>query len=829
MSSQAKVQPVRFSLSADSGIFQSWSLGRLSSTELGSRALFFGILLIVVMISVSSFMNAVRFLNRPFPGFLVTPRLVIANVGQPTWTGLQAGLKYPDKVIRVNGKRVTSIADFTKAVKDQKPGTLMLYVIERQGTFFTAAVSMMWFSWLDLSTTFGLEFLSGLAYVVIGIVVFILKPDTVVSWSFFLLCSFLALYNITDFDKGSTGFAIIYMFAMTFIPAAGLHLSFLFPERNKIIDKFFLLHYVPYLVSAALFIPLASLYPQPAFRLLYQLSLFYLLLAAGGLLVSTIRSYVKGSSVLARQRAKVIFSGAAVAFPVPAFIHYVSFFGESGANLAVLSSFLPVPIIAFPLSIAYAIARHNLFDVDVYIKRAVGYAIMTAVVGFGYFSIQTIITKFIFEPLFGDYADEAFPIAFALLVVFLFDPINRKIQGTVDRLFFRAKLDYKETVQSLSNALTSLLNLDQILETVVQTLRREMFIDAVGLFVLQPQSVFCRNYYDYDTPIGSEGSPRDPNLRSDDSLIDLLSQEKKLITKYDIAEDPRYAVIRELCAENFARVDASLAVPLIYQDELKGVLALGHKKSGHFFTREDIDLLHTLSDETAIAIENARRAEQMKKEETVRTNLARYLSPQIVDRIVKNDVQVNLGGDKKVVTVLFSDIRNFTTITESRKPDELVHQLNEYFTEMAAIIFEHGGSLDKYIGDAIVAVFGSLIDLDNSALSAAQAARKMMQRLPALNEHWLQKYGLKMEFGIGLSTGEVFLGNIGSPERMEFTVIGDTVNVASRFSGLAKPGQILLTQEVRSRLPSNMKVNELPRTTVKGKTGMLDVFELVLD
>ena len=186
-----------------------------------------------------------------------------------------------------------------------------------------------------------------------------------------------------------------------------------------------------------------------------------------------------------------------------------------------------------------------------------------------------------------------------------------------------------------------------------------------------------------------------------------------------------------------------------------------------------------------------------------------------------------MGGDKKVVTVLFSDIRNFTTITESRKPDELVHQLNEYFTEMAGIIFEHGGSLDKYIGDAIVAVFGSLIDLDNSARNAAQAALKMMQRLPELNERWLQKYGLKMEFGIGLSTGEVFLGNIGSPERMEFTVIGDTVNVASRFSGLAKPGQILMTRETLNCLEGSLEWRELPPTEVKGKTGKLEVFELL--
>jgi len=234
-----------------------------------------------------------------------------------------------------------------------------------------------------------------------------------------------------------------------------------------------------------------------------------------------------------------------------------------------------------------------------------------------------------------------------------------------------------------------------------------------------------------------------------------------------------------------------------------------------------------MADQAAVAVENAKLAEQMKKEEGVRTNLSRYLSPQIVDQIVKNDVQVNLGGEKKVVTVLFSDIRNFTTITESRKPDELVHQLNEYFTEMAGIIFEHSGSLDKYIGDAIVAVFGSLIELDNSARHAAQAALKMMQRLPELNERWLEKYGLKMEFGIGLSTGEVFLGNIGSPERMEFTVIGDTVNVASRFSGLAKPGQILMTRETLNCLDRSLEWRELPPTEVKGKTGKLEVFELL--
>jgi adenylate cyclase len=146
---------------------------------------------------------------------------------------------------------------------------------------------------------------------------------------------------------------------------------------------------------------------------------------------------------------------------------------------------------------------------------------------------------------------------------------------------------------------------------------------------------------------------------------------------------------------------------------------------------------------------------------------------------------------------------------------------------MAKVIFEHQGSLDKYIGDAIVAVFGSLIPLDNSVKAAVAAATQMMRRLVDLNQGWSRRYGFTINIGIGISTGEVFLGNIGSPERMEFTVIGDTVNVASRFSALANPGQILITREARQRLGDAARCLQLPSTKVKGKTLPMDVFEVV--
>jgi class 3 adenylate cyclase len=812
------------------GLFQAWNLAYLSREKIASRVIFVGLILGVIAISTICFVIAVGWLDKPFAGFLVNERMVLGNMGQYHWTGTQAGLKFPDKIIAADGHPISNMKDLGEAIGGRAIGETVRYAVQRGNDIIEVAIATMQFSWSDLLLTFGMPFLSGIIYFLIGVVVFFLKPDTRVSWAFLMACFFISLFAITSFDIQSThwGFIRIYLLVNTFFPAAFIHLSLIFPDKWKFIERYPYLEVLPYIASAILIISIFSLYPSPPFMVAYQWVRLYTIACAVVLLVSFLRAYFLSASVLARQRAKVMLFGAALAFPIPALAHYVSLFGGTSLKLAIQNNFLAIPIIVFPGSIAYAIAKHNLFDVDVYVKRAVGYGIMTTLVGMTYFAAQMLADTVIFSPLFGQYADKIYPVVFALLVVFLFNPVNRKVQESVDKIFFRKRFDYKETIRSVSNALTSLLNLDQILERVVQTLRNEMYIDTVGVVVLERQKKSHRTYFVEEEAIENITSgEKTLSIAFDDPLLALLARDKKLITKYDIRENPRYSDLKESYGKSFAEMNASLALPMIYQGEVTGVLILGNKKSGHFYTREDIDLLDTMADEAAVAIENAKLAEQMKKEEGVRTNLARYLSPQIVDQIIKNDVQVNLGGDKKIVTVLFSDIRNFTGITEARPPDELVRHLNEYFTEMANIIFENQGSLEKYIGDAIVAVFGSLIDLENSAHYAVQAAIQMMKRLPQLNERWLKEYGFEMQIGIGISTGEVFLGNIGSPERMEFTVIGDTVNVASRFSGLAKPGQILITREAYDRLGSEVVCRTLPSTEVKGKSGKLEVFELL--
>jgi class 3 adenylate cyclase len=739
----------------------------------------------------------------------------------------KAGLHVRDQIIRLNNAKINTLSEIRQNLNRKIPGE-NIYEVLRDGQVHTIIVQNRALGFSNAFLKYGFTWLLGIVFYLIGAIVFFMKPGTNASWAFLITLFNAGLYITFSFTSklSPLWLGTVLIYSASFLSASIIHIAQVFPVERFWVQKNKLFLWLPYLFSLILFIIMrasASLFTDvpyfwKMFTDLYRACSIILFL------VSTLIAYIKPSTIIDRIRSKVILIGTAIAVGIP--------ISDLITNYIFNKTLLPNPVfflpfyVFLPLSIGYAIVKHNLFDVDVYIKRAVGYGIMTALVGATYFSLQLGIRTFILHPLFGDYAEKIYPILFAILIVFLFNPINRRIQKAVDKLFYRKKFDYKETVISVSNALTSVLNLTEVIKKIIHTVRKEMYIDNAGVILLEPQKKECQTVF-IDEESDTRDYIKDACIPYDDPLLSLLSKEKKLITAYDIAEDPHYRAIKEPCSQRFSEMGASMVIPFIYQGEVTGALALGYKKSGHFYTREDIDLLNTLANHGAVAIENAKLAEQMKKEEMVRTNLARYLSPQIVEQIITKDVQLNLGGDRKVVTVLFSDIRNFTTITETRPPDQLVLILNEYFTEMASIIFENQGSLDKYIGDAIVAVFGSLIALENSARNAVRTAIQMMKQLPILNEKWMKRYGFSMDIGIGINTGEVFLGNIGSPERMEFTVIGDTVNVASRFSGLARPGQILITKETMAYVSPDFQYRELQPTRVKGKTDKLEVFEIV--
>jgi adenylate cyclase len=783
----------------------------------------------VLILSTICLVDATKWLGKPFAGFFMNRRHAVSSSGMSQWTGFRAGLRPADKIVEIDGIPVKSVRDLKDAVTSKLAGESIQYSVKRGEQVFVTTAPTEQFSLFDLLMTFGTTFLQGIIYLAIGAIVFALKPDTAISWLFFGASALQGITCIIDFSvvSSETPLSYLLIFSDSLIPALLMNFSFLFPLQLEFVSRRPWILRIPYAFSFLIFLPLAMIYPSSLFYKCYFPLIYpYLYGAIFCFMAALLYSYFKNLSTLARQRARLIFWGALIAFPLPLLAALMLNTGHTG-GVKTFTNFTAIPIIIFPIAIAYSITKHNLFDVDVYIRRAVGYGLMTAIVGTTYFALQITVKSVIFAPILGSSAEYVYPVIFALFVVFLFNPLNRMVQDVVDKVFFRRKFDYKEAVLTISNALSSVLNLEEVVHQINHAVRSEMFIDASGVIIMDSAHKGYRGYFESEDDSSGANRVTVATVPESDPLLELVCREKKLITKYDIAEDPRYSAERQSCGSRFDELDASLAIPLIYQDKVNAVITVGHKKSGHYFTKEDIELLSTLAGHGAVSIENARMAEQMQKEEIVRTNLSRYLSPQIVEGIVKSDVQVNLGGDRKVVTVLFSDIRDFTSITESRPPDQLVRLLNEYFTGMAEVIFANQGSLDKYIGDAIVAVFGSLIPLENPEMNAVKASIEMMQKLEELNRIWTERGDFPMYMGIGVNTGEVFLGNIGSQERMEFTVIGDTVNVASRFSGLAKGGQILATKSALAGLDATVRIKELPPSPVKGKAELQEVYEVV--
>ena len=277
------------------------------------------------------------------------------------------------------------------------------------------------------------------------------------------------------------------------------------------------------------------------------------------------------------------------------------------------------------------------------------------------------------------------------------------------------------------------------------------------------------------------------------------------------------------------KVRSFICSPLMAgEGRVLGVMYVDNVSDTHKFTDEDLDFVIAFAGIAAVAIENSQFAERIRKEALARSNFERYFTPQLAQRIASaGEGATRLGGDKREVTVLFSDIRGFTALSETMPPAEMAALLTDYFTEMVDCVFRNEGTLDKFIGDAVMAQWGAPIGTAEDPDKAMTAAMEMMAELDKLNEKWKAEGRPELQIGIGLNHGEAFAGNIGSEKRLEYTVIGDTVNTASRLCSAAGPGEILISEDMRKSLKSVPALAVCPPMELKGKSQPVPVYRVV--
>ncbi len=219
-------------------------------------------------------------------------------------------------------------------------------------------------------------------------------------------------------------------------------------------------------------------------------------------------------------------------------------------------------------------------------------------------------------------------------------------------------------------------------------------------------------------------------------------------------------------------------------------------------------------------------AEIMRRRQVINV-FKQYVAPQVVDKISKDkDFELVIGGENRHIAVLFVDIRGFTTMSESLKPEEVVEILNEYLGLTTQSIFDNGGTLDKFVGDATMAVFNAPFDLDDYIFRAVSTAWDMQAGAEAIAEKFRKRYGKSVSFGIGVNCGNAVVGNIGCDFRMDYTAIGDTVNTAARLESNAQPGQILISKEVYEAVKDRVKVTPIGEIPLKGKSNGVFVYQV---
>jgi adenylate cyclase len=247
------------------------------------------------------------------------------------------------------------------------------------------------------------------------------------------------------------------------------------------------------------------------------------------------------------------------------------------------------------------------------------------------------------------------------------------------------------------------------------------------------------------------------------------------------------------------------------------------------FTVNDLDLLTALANYAAVAVERARLNQKIVAEEKKRERLGRFLSPQVASRILTtSDTQgAELGAPEvREVTVLFADISGFTSMSETMSPSAVARLLNDYLSRMTDVIFKYEGTLDKYIGDAIMAVFGAPLDMPDHAQRAVRTALEMQERLAEWNAE--RKDGPAFHVRIGINSGKAVAGEIGSVNKKEYTVLGDTVNTASRIeSSVARPGSVVVGQQTVALVQGQFELHPLGSFSLKGKSKEVLAYEVI--
>jgi len=368
--------------------------------------------------------------------------------------------------------------------------------------------------------------------------------------------------------------------------------------------------------------------------------------------------------------------------------------------------------------------------------------------------------------------------------------------------------------QQIFDKATDLIFRGSPADRVVALLADETLDGRILDYSLTPISVKTR-----DEKIGQLTS----TLTISRTITQKVMREKIALLSQDATTDEQFMGSDSIVSQG---VRSTICAPLITESNVHGVLYADRLDPFSAFSPDHLELISAVAAQTAVTVETVKAHKRLAREEVARANYSRFMPEYVVKKLLDNPGSFRLGGFNQTNTVLFADIPVFTSISEKENPEKVVGLLNKFFSAMTEIIFENGGTLDKYIGDGLMALFGAPTASEEDALNAVKAAVTMQKKLGSLNTELRSEGFPTIEMGIGLHTGVATIGYIGSDRRSEYTAIGDTVNLASRLQSNAGGGEILMSDATAEACGNRIPVAEREPLTVKNRIQPVNVLEV---
>jgi class 3 adenylate cyclase len=791
--------------------------------------------LLAFLIAGANFYSAFSLLGRPFAGLLPGANLLYMN--------LDKGFEVYEKIVSIDGKPLKTNDDLARYLATREPGTQVTFEAEAQTESFDGkpapgktprrdkfVKTVKIYGLDDLAREFLPSLLVGLAYLLVGTIAFWLKSDSAASRAHLYLTLALGLSNTVWVEWWAETWPAnaVQPINETLVflgSAAGVHLSLVFPWRRAILDR------APWLIGAiwgmaaamgafATYAWADNLVAGRDFSDGFQ-SLLGVLMSVG-MLASWIAGYgllihatLRGPSGLSRRQARVAVVGGVISV-APVFVTTVAayIFGYRLPYSPLLYALQMGAPIAFPIAIAYAIIRHKLFDIDLVIKRTVCYGVVAAMLCAVYFGLMAGIGMMVAlagpasaATLGGTLPGGAGNVLATAAIAVMFGPLRDRCRALLDARFFRGAYSFDKVVSELGETLRQ----DRSAKALLGT-----FLTALGK-ALHPEylvALFRPEGSDSLVLVEAIGAPAVEGLVVG---VDHPAIEDVRSRNLPLAADPA----------DFGDLRNAMLIPLHVGGRLAGAILAGPRKSGLEYDEQDRLLLATLAQQFEKKLEQDELDRTDAEASRARAALSRYVSVQVADTVLQEHFEYR-EGRRQDVTLLFSDIRGFTKMSESLPPEDVVSLLNGYFSRMVQAVFAYDGMLDKYIGDGMMVVFGAPVPRSDHAWRAAQAALRMRHELSAFNAERTALGKPALKIGIGLHSGEVVIGNIGTEQRLDFTAIGDTVNTASRIESLTKDhdADILVSAATYERIADRVAARHIPGVAIRGRAAALDLYAL---